>query len=263
MKKISKLLTLISFLSIGVICASCGDNVTSSSQNEQPTKVEIYKSYCEFAGNMFMSGKGDLGPLPAETIFYTDYTWTAEATGKAMYSDFRGSWSYSSSTGLAMKLLEQDGVAKEGEDQIVVIDSSDERIWSWTLSHPDDRGTSMKYHNNHMSRYNFLKAYNEKLNKIETLPTEPTFKLTFDNGIYKSGWTGETKVGELTGEMSMVLEGHVGDQVTLPSCGFTREGYTFTNYTIVDGVKTTAEVGSKYTIRDYDMVIRSNFVENK
>lgn len=235
---------------------ACGGNKPTN-KSEKEEKVQVYKAYCEFAGNFFMAGKGDLGPLPAETIFYADYTWEAHATGKAMYSDYVGSWEYSNSS-LSMKLLEQDGYAKEAEDQIVEIDTSDARLWSWTLSHQDDRGTGMKYHKNHMSKYGFLKAYNEKLDKSETLPEEPTFTYTFDDGVWQSGWTGDTRVGDLTGSMASI-SGKVGDEITLPACGYTLEGKSFTGYTVFDGFKTAAKPGDKITIKDWDISIRSNF----
>lgn len=258
MKKLVKILCLSLMFGTGLTLSSC--NETPVSSDTEPSKVAIYTAYCEFAGNLFMSGKGDLGPLPAETTFYNDYSWEAHATGKAMYSDFEGSWEYNNT--LSMKLLIQDGVEKEGEDQKVEIDTTDERVWSWTLSHQDDRGTGMKYHKNHMSRYGFLKAYNEKMNKNETLPAEPTFKLIFDNGIWETkGWFGESRTGDLTGSMQDIV-GKSGEEVTLPTCGFTRENYTFTSYTVIDGLKTTKNVGEKYVLRDWDISVRSNFTKN-
>ena len=101
MKKLVKLLCLSLMFGTGLTLSSC--NETPVSSDTEPSKVAIYTAYCEFAGNMFMSGKGDLGPLPAETTFYNDYSWEAHATGKAMYSDFEGSWEYNNT--LSMKLL--------------------------------------------------------------------------------------------------------------------------------------------------------------
>lgn len=261
MKNIIKTLTIASILSIAAVgTVSCG-NTNQPGGNGEAKKNQIYQAYCEFAGNMFMAGKGDLGPLPAEAIFYDDYTWEAHATGKAMFSDFEGSWEVNSGS-LSMKLLAQDGYAKEAEDQPIEIDTSDERVWSFTLSHQDDRGTGLKYHTNHLSRYSFLKAYNEKMGKSETLPAEPTFKLTFDDGLWQqSGWFGEARVADLAGSMDEIV-GHVGDVITLPSCGYTLEGYTFTQYKVFDGFNSIKQVGETYTLRDWDITVRSQFTKN-
>ncbi|MDD6302056.1 MAG: hypothetical protein PUA56_01920 [Bacillales bacterium] len=257
-KNIFKFLSIATILTIAAAGVSCGG---VDIPTETPKKEAFYTAYCEFAGNFYMAGKGDLGPLPARTEFYEDHTWEAHATGKAMYCDFEGSWEYANGA-LTLKLLFQDGYAKEGEDQVVTVDSSDDRVWSWTLSHQDDRGTGYKYHKNHASRYAFLKAMNDKLGTTEVLPAEPTFTLSFDNGIWQSGWFGDTKVGELTGTMNSITV-KAGEEITLPSCGFTRDGYTFSDYTIMDSFKTKAKAGDKFVMPEWDITVNSNFVANQ
>lgn len=213
----------------------------------------VYTAYCEYAGNMFMAGKGDLGPLPAATTFYADYTWEAHAEGKAMYSDFFGTWSYSSADGLKITLTEQDGVAKND----VVEVTKDDRCYSWTLSHPTDRsGTSLKYHKNHASVYDFLKAYNAAFGASEALPaSEPTFALNFDGTIWQSGWMGDTAVGMADGAVASI-SGKRGQEVTLPENGFTREGYEFVEWQVMDATKSTHKAGEKYTLVDWDLSVR-------
>lgn len=248
-KRILSKLCACSIILGSIALASCG-----SSSND------IYQSYCENAGNFVMAGKGDLGPTPAETLFHKDYTWEAHATGKAMFADFSGTWSVESGE-LKMTLLDMNGF--ERNEPVEIDGTTDSRVWSWTFSHPDDRGTGLKYHKNHMSKYDFLVAYNEAFGANETLPEQPTFKITFDNGIWQSGFMGDSKVGELTGDMSEYnVEKHVGDTITLPECKFTRDGYTFSNYVVTDGAKTELMPGDTYVIRDWDMQIRSNFVAN-
>lgn len=204
--------------------------------------VELAVSYCENAGNFFMPGKGDLGPTPAFTHFYADKTWEAEATGKAMYSSLAGTWDLDSGGALKMTLVTQDGRTL---NEAVEIDTSDERCFSWTFSHQSDRGGSLKYHRNHISRYELIKAYNDEFGTSITLPAEPEFTLTFD----ANGGDGE----------QAAISAKSGEEVTMPACTFTREGYVFGGWQIAASENVSANAGDKYTMVSWDLTVKAQW----
>lgn len=206
---------------------------------------EILVSYCENAANMVMAGKGDLGPSPAYTHFYADKTWTASALGKYFYSEFSGTWDLSAAGELTMKLVEQDGIIV---NETVEVDTNDDRCYSWTLSHLTAT-MGAKYHKNHMSRYAFLSSYNAEFGTSLTVPAEPMFTMTF-NG---NGNAAAPAVGDAPTAVTV----KAGQSITMPTNPFTREGYTFSGWQVIDSDKVTVQAGTAYTMVMWDLTVNA------
>lgn len=198
----------------------------------------IAESFCENPGTMNFGGRL-IGPTAAYTVFRADGTWTADAEGVACFSHFEGTWSLSESGELSMVLVEQDGVQRNSDVEI----DSDGKTFTYTLTHPGDRG-GMKYHVNHISAYALITAYNTETGASVSVPAEPDFTVSFVSG--KDDATGTTAS----------LSGKLGETVSMPDCGFTREGAEFTGWR-VDSV--TYQPGDAFTIQGYDVTVTANW----
>lgn len=198
----------------------------------------IAQSFCENPGTMNFGGRL-IGPTAAYTLFYADGTWTADAEGVACFSHFEGTWSLSNDGALSMVLVEQDGVQRNTNVEI----SSDGKTFTYTLTHPGDRG-GMKNHVNHISAYALITAYNAATGSSVAAPAEPTFTVSFAAG--KDGAVGTTPS----------LSGKLGEEITMPACGFTCEGTEFTGWT-VDSV--TYQPGDAFTIQGYDVTVTAGW----
>lgn len=197
---------------------------------------ELARSFCENPGTMNFGGRL-IGPTPAYTIFRLDKTWSADAEGVATFSHFEGTWDLTSAGVLSMKLTVQDGVTRNTDVEIT--SGSSDKDFTYTLTHPGDRG-GLKYHVNHVSKYALIKAYNDASGSSVTLPAEPNFTVTFASGNASA-----------TGTAPTALSGKVGATLTMPACTFTRDGYTFTGWTID---RATYAANSSYTVVSADLI---------
>lgn len=204
----------------------------------------IAQSFCENPGTFDMTamGKGLIGPTPAYTIFYADNTWTADAEGEACFSHFEGTWALSDGGELSMTLTVQDGVERNTPVEI----TSDGKTFTYTLTHPGDRG-GMKYHVNHISAYALITSYNEATGSSVAAPAEPVFTVTFESG--KDDAAGTTAS----------LSGKLGDTVAMPECGFTREGADFTGWSVDSA---TCQPGDSFTIQGYDVTVTAKWSDD-
>lgn len=204
--------------------------------------TEVATSFCENPGTMNFGGRL-IGPTAANAIFYADGSWTADAEGIACFSHFEGTWTLSDSGELAMTLVEQDGVERNTAVEI----TDDGKTFTFTLTHPGDRG-GMKYHVNHISRYEMISAYNEICGGTVALPEEPTFVVSFD-----------AAAEDATGETASV-SGKLGETPALPECGFIRDGYTFAGWSVD---MTTYQPGDAFTIQGYDVTVSATWEANE
>lgn len=222
-----------------------GSNFSMGSMDMTLTAVyeakTVAQSFCENPGTFDMTamGKGLIGPTPAYTIFYADNTWTADAEGEACFSHFEGTWALSGSGELSMTLTVQDGVERNTPVEI----TSDGKTFTYTLTHPGDRG-GMKYHVNHISAYALINAYNEVTGSSVAVPAEPIFTVTFAGG--KDDATGSTPAAS----------GKLGETITMPECGFTREGAEFTGWSVDSA---TYQSGDSFTIQGYDVTVTAKW----
>lgn len=203
---------------------------------------EIVRSSCANPGTMNFGGRL-IGPTPAYTRFYADKTWIADAEGVAAFSHFEGTWDISGAGALSMKLIVQDGVTRNTD--IEITSALDGKAFSYTLTHPGDRGGT-KSHVNYISKYHLIKGYNETQGTSVALPSEPNFTITFAKN-------SDDATGEIT-----AVSGKLGQSVTLPSSGFTREGYKLTGWTM-DALSEWTDAGfvfgagSSFTITSNDL----------
>ena len=205
---------------------------------------ELIRSFCENPGTMDMTamGKGLIGPTAAYTIFYADGTWTADAEGQASFSHFEGTWALSDGGELSMVLSEQDGVERNSDVEV----TSDGKTFTYTLTHPGDRG-GMKNHVNHISAYALITAYNAELGASVPVPEEPSFTVEFVSG--KEDAAGDTAP----------VSGRLGETVTMPECGFTRDGADFTGWK-ADSV--TYQPGDPFTVQGYDVTVTAQWSDD-
>ena len=226
-----------------------GSTITMGSADLQLTAVyqavSVTESFCENPGTFAMPGKGVIGPTPAYTIFYADKTWTADATGEACFSHFEGTWDLSASGELTMVLTVQDGVERNTQLEL----SFDGKTYTYTLSHPGDRG-GMKDHVNHISAYALISAYNQATGSAIPVPDEPVFTISFASG---------ADDGSVTGEVAAV-SGKLGETVQLPACGFTREGFTFSGWQYD---RATYQPGDELPVNGYDATVTATWKANE
>ena len=229
-----------------------GSTLTMGSMEMTLTAVyeakAIAESFCENPGTMNFGGRL-IGPTAAYTVFYADKTWTADAEGVACFSHFEGTWDLSASGELSMILTVQDGVERNTPVDLTF----DGKSYTYTLTHPGDRG-GLKYHNNHISAYALIAGYNEATGSSIALPAEPVFVVSF--GKYTDdGSGGGADDGSVTGETPS-MSGKLGETITMPKCGFTREGYTFSGWSY-DSV--TYQPGDTFTINGYDITVTASW----
>lgn len=198
----------------------------------------IAESFCENPGTMNFGGRL-IGPTAAYTQFRADGTWIADAEGVACFSHFEGTWSLSDSGELSMVLAVQDGVERNTPVEI----TSDGKTFTYTLTHPGDRG-GLKYHVNHISAYALITSYNEATGSSVAAPEEPTFTVTFVSG--KDDAAGETAS----------LSGKLGESIAMPECGFTREGAEFAGWSVDQA---TYQAGDSFTIQGYDVTVTAKW----
>ena len=224
-----------------------GSSITMGTMDMELTAVyeakAIAQSFCENPGTMNFGGRL-IGPTAAYTIFYADKTWTADAEGVACFSHFEGTWDLSADGKLTMTLVEQDGVVRNTTVEL----SFDGKTYTYTLTHPGDRG-GMKYHVNHVSAYELITGYNEANGASIAVPEEPEFNVTFDAAAGDNPVTGNTAA----------MSGKYGETITLPECGFAREGYTFSGWKC-DSV--TYQPGDEFTINGYDVTVTASWKAN-
>ena len=202
-----------------------GSTATMGNENLTLTAVfeynELTNSFAANPGTFLMSQGRFIGPSPAHTYFYADNTWVADAEGGSSFSHWEGTWQLSDSGALSMTLVVQDGVEKNQSVQIT--DAEDGKCFSFTLTHPSDRGGAMKEHVNYLSKYDFITSYNAEFGTSVPAGEEPTFTITFS-----------ANADDATGSVAPITA-KKGETVTLPSGdGFVREGYTFAGWTIYD-----------------------------
>lgn len=201
----------------------------------------LTSAYCTNPGTM-QFGDRLIGPTPAHTQFYADKTWVADALGTASFSHFEGTWDITTAGVLSMKLVIQDGATRNTD--LTITSAMSDKTFSFALTHPDDRGTSTKTHTNYVSKYALIKAVNETLGMSITLPSEPTFSLSFNKN--NSAATGTIDN----------LGGKVGAVITLPTTGFTRTGYNLTAWSI-DGK--SYNPGASYTVVSADLTANATW----
>ena len=220
----------------------------------------VAESFCENPGTMNFGGRL-IGPTAAYTIFLSDKTWTADAEGVACFSHFEGTWDLTDDGNLSMTLVEQDGVQRNTPVEI----TDDGRSFTYTLTHPGDRG-GLKYHVNHITAYELMSGLN-KLGDSYTVPEAPVFELTLGAGTPGGGGGGFGGFGggapaapavEVSGETPSV-SGAIGEAVVLPECGYSCEGFTFGGWTY-DG--TTYQPGETFTILPADLTLNASWVKN-
>lgn len=181
----------------------------------------LTNSFASNPGTMLMTQGRFIGPSPAHTYFYADNTWVADAEGGSCFSHWEGTWELSSSGEFSMKLVVHDGVTKN--EAVEITDAEDGKCFSFTLSHPGDRG-GMKYHTNYLSKYDIITSYNEEFGTSIDAGTEPTFTVTFVAG-----------ADDVTGDVPAAITVKKGETVTLPGAGtMTREGYILKGWSIYD-----------------------------
>ncbi len=225
-----------------------GSTMTMGSADMTLTAVyqaaEVARSFCENPGTMNFGGRL-IGPTAAYTIFYSDKTWTADAEGVACFSHFEGTWDLSASGELTMVLTVQDGVERNTQLEL----SFDGKTYTYTLSHPGDRG-GMKDHVNHISAYALISAYNQATGSAIQVPDEPVFTISFASG---------ADDGSVTGEVAAV-SGKLGETVQLPACGFTREGFTFSGWQYD---RATYQPGDELPVNGYDATVTATWKANE
>ena len=192
---------------------------------------ELITANCENPGTISMSQGRFIGPTPANTIFYSDGTWTADAYGGAIEGHFKGTYSITSTGDLDMILVEQDGIVK---NEKVAITKTD-RTFDFTLAHPGDSANSMKYHKNHVSMYTLIDGWNKSHNTSIPLPEVPYFTISF-RGVASKFMFGMfiPNPQDTVGEMAPVTL-RDGEAFVLPQPAYTREGYKFKYWQILDG----------------------------
>lgn len=217
----------------------------------------VATSFCENPGTMNFGGRL-IGPTAAYTVFRSDKTWTADADGVACFSHFEGTWDFQDGK-LSMILTVHDGVERNEPVEI----TDDGRSFTYTLTHPGDRG-GMKYHVNHISAYELASGL-AAIGQSVTIPEAPTFTLTLEAGTPGGGGGGgwgapaaPSPAVEVTGTTDPV-SGKIGEAVTLPECGYAAEGYTFAGWTY-DG--TTYQPGESFTILPTDLVLSASWTKN-
>ena len=225
-----------------------GSTMTMGSADMTLTAVyqaaEVARSFCENPGTMNFGGRL-IGPTAAYTIFYSDKTWTADAEGVACFSHFEGTWDLSASGELTMVLTVQDGVERNTQLEL----SFDGKTYTYTLSHPGDRG-GMKDHVNHISAYVLISAYNQATGSAIPVTDEPVFTISFASG---------ADDGSVTGEVAAV-SGKLGETVQLPACGFTREGFTFSGWQYD---RATYQPGDELPVNGYDATVTATWKANE
>ncbi len=216
----------------------------------------VGQSFCENPGTMNFGGRL-IGPTAAYTVFRSDKTWTADAEGVACFSHFEGTWDLGTDGKLSMMLVEQDGVQRNTPVEI----TDDGRSFTYTLTHPGDRG-GLKYHVNHITAYELMSGMN-KMGGSYTLPEAPVFEVRLEKGRAGGGgggWGGGGAAAptvEITGETAAV-SGAIGEGVVLPPCGYTCEGYTFSGWTY-DGV--TYQPGETFKVLPFDVALSASWAK--
>lgn len=214
---------------------------------------ELITSYCENPGTISMSQGRFIGPTPAYTVFNSDGTWTADAYGGAIEGHFKGTFDISSDGKLKVVIGVQDGITKN--EEITVTDEG--RTFGFTLSHPGDSANSIKNHKNHVSKHHLIKAWNAARGTSIAVPDEPEFTMTF-RGVASRVMFGNVIPSPQDAEGSMdTITAKVGQELTLPECGYTRAGYKFDGWQILDGETTTAKAGEKYIMVSCDVYIEA------